>query len=406
MPTTSPGNASSASWRSCAKKNCGAVQCDELAGAHQLGLHAARELAGAHPHEGDAIAVVLVHVRLNLEHEAGHLGLVRVDRAVLRLEPLRRRREGGKGIDQVANAEVAQCRAEEHRRQVAFEKGRAIELLQAVGGQLDLLDGVDEILRLHQPLDVGVARPRHLDRLGIMVEAAHQLLFEVVGAHEPPALPQRPGDRRHVERQRLLDLVQEIERVARLSVELVDEGDDRDVAQPAHLEELARARLDAARGVQHHDRGVDRRQRAVGVLRKVLVARRVEQVVDAVAVLEGHHRGDDGDAALLLDAHPVRPRLPPVGLRAHLARELDGAAEQQQLLGQRRLAGIGMRDDGEGPPPGDGVDGRRPGRRGRVGKRRGGHGPVVARSVGVVNVRVGRRRAVQCASMLGRSRCC
>ena len=32
---------------------------------------------------------------------------------------------------------------------------------------------------------------------------------------------------------------------------------------------------------------------------------------------------------------------------------LDRAAEQQQLLGQRGLAGVGVRDDREGPPPGD-----------------------------------------------------
>jgi hypothetical protein len=31
--------------------------------------------------------------------------------------------------------------------------------------------------------------------------------------------------------------------------------------------------------------------------------------------------------------------------------ELDGARVQQQLLGERRLAGVGMGDDGERPPP-------------------------------------------------------
>ena len=53
------------------------------------------------------------------------------------------------------------------------------------------------------------------------------------------------------------------------------------VAQAADLEQLARARLDALGGVDHHDGGIDRGQRAVGVFREVLVARRVEQVEDA-----------------------------------------------------------------------------------------------------------------------------
>ena len=76
------------------------------------------------------------------------------------------------------------------------------------------------------------------------------------------------------------DLVQQLERVLRLAVHLVDEGDDRDVAQAADLEQLQGLRLDALGGVQHHDRGVGGGQRAVGVLGEVLVARRVEQVED------------------------------------------------------------------------------------------------------------------------------
>ena len=90
-----------------------------------------------------------------------------------------------------------------------------------------------------------------------------------------------------------------------LAVHLVDEGDDRDVAQPADLEQLARARLDALGGVDHHDGRIDRGERAIGVVGEILVARRVEQVEDAVAIFEGHHRGDDRDAALALDLHPV-----------------------------------------------------------------------------------------------------
>jgi len=53
------------------------------------------------------------------------------------------------------------------------------------------------------------------------------------------------GGRGNVERQRLLDLVRQIERVAALAVELVDKGHERHVAQPADLEELAGLLLDA-----------------------------------------------------------------------------------------------------------------------------------------------------------------
>ena len=54
--------------------------------------------------------------------------------------------------------------------------------------------------------------------------------------------------------------------------------------------------------------------------------------------------------------------------RARLDRagEVDGAAVEQELLGERGLAGVGVRDDREGaPPPGLRPDGR-VGRRGRL----------------------------------------
>jgi hypothetical protein len=65
---------------------------------------------------------------------------------------------------------------------------------------------------------------------------------------------------------------------AAFAIDLVDEGDDRHRAQPADLEQLARLRLDALGGVDHHHRGIDRGQRAIGVLAEILVPRRVEQV--------------------------------------------------------------------------------------------------------------------------------
>ncbi len=96
---------------------------------------------------------------------------------------------------------------------------------------------------------------------------------------------------------------------------------------------------------------IDRRQRAVGVLREVLVAGRIEQVEHAAAVLEGHHRGDHRDAALALDRHPVRAGGAPVALGLDLPGELDRPAEQQELLGQRGLARVRMRDDRKGAAP-------------------------------------------------------
>ena len=157
-------------------------------------------------------------------------------------------------------------------------------------------------------------------------------------------------ERRGIERQLAGDLVQQGERVLRLAVHLVDEGDDRDVAQAADLEQLQGLRLDALGRVQHHDRGVGGGQRAVGVLREVLVAGRVQQIEHQAGVVEGHHAGRDRDAALALDLHPVRAGAALFAARPHRAGRADRPAGQQQVLGQGGLAGVRMADDSEGAP--------------------------------------------------------
>jgi len=80
------------------------------------------------------------------------------------------------------------------------------------------------------------------------------------------ARSERPCDRRTFDRQHLLDLVEQIEWVAGVPVELVDERDHRGVTQAAHFEQFDRAFLDAARGIDDHQGRVDRGKRAIGIL--------------------------------------------------------------------------------------------------------------------------------------------
>ena len=114
-----------------------------------------------------------------------------------------------------------------------------------------------------------------------------------------------------------------------------------------------RLALNALGAVDHHHGGVDRRQRAIGVLGEVLVARRVDEVEELAAPFERHCSRRNGDAAVLLHLHEVRARPPRLALGAHLAGLLDRAAEEQQLFRERRLSRIGMRDDRKRPSPRD-----------------------------------------------------
>ena len=115
------------------------VQADRLARADRVAFMPRASLPGADAHEGDAVAVIGVHVRLDLEHEPGHPVLVRLDQAGVGLLRRGRRRECGERVDEITDAEVAQCAAEEHRRQMPFAEGVGIERLAGLPRQRDLV---------------------------------------------------------------------------------------------------------------------------------------------------------------------------------------------------------------------------------------------------------------------------
>ena len=136
-------------------------------------------------------------------------------------------------------------------------------------------------------------------------------------------------------------------------VELVDEGEDRDVAQGAHAEQLLGLRLDALCSVNHHDCRVGSHERAVRVLGKVLVTRGVEDVDANTVVIELQNRGGDGNAARLLDVHPVGHRMLGRALALDRAGRLNAARVQQELLGKGGLTCVGVRNDGKSATRGD-----------------------------------------------------
>ena len=211
------------------------------------------------------------------------------------------------------------------------------------------VDGVAD-----QPPGVGIVQIGDIDRrpvLPLPFPFVQQQVpaLDVVHAAKLLRVADGPVDGRRRDAERVLDVIEQLERIAARAVELVDEGQDRQPVPAAHLEQLSRLRLDAVRRVDHHDHAVGGNQRAVGVLAEVLVARRVEERHAAALQLELQRGRGDGDAALLLEGHPVGGRVPPRLPAAHGARELDGAGVQQQLLGQRGLSGVGVRDDGERP---------------------------------------------------------
>ncbi len=91
------------------------------------------------PQERHAVAMVGVHIGLNLEDEAGDVVFARRDQTVGRLHVAGRRRVLGQKRDQLLDPEILERRAEEHRRQQAFVIAVGVEMRQAGLDELDLL---------------------------------------------------------------------------------------------------------------------------------------------------------------------------------------------------------------------------------------------------------------------------
>ena len=294
------------------------------------------EPSGADLQESDPVAVVRVHVRMNLEDKAGQLGLVGVDVALYGVRRSGRRGDPDEAVQQFADTEVVQCTAEKDGSDlplpVALQIERRVDSLDQfeVIAQL-LCEGCDVLV------DGGIVQPDvDLFALGGLLvlgkEERKAVSIEVVNALESRAGADGPGEWTDLDLQLLFDLIQQVERVLARTVELVDEDHYRGVAHPAHLHQLSGLRLDAFGSVDHDDDAVDRRQGPVGVFGEVFVPGRVEDVDLDILVLEAHDRRGDRDSPLSFDLHEVRSRTAFDLVRFDGSGHVYGSAEQQQLF--------------------------------------------------------------------------
>ena len=256
-------------------------------------------------------------------------------------------------VQQRLHAEVVHAGAEEHRGLLAGAVGVQVERVAGALHQFQLVAQVGQHLCTDLLGQAGGIDGREDGRIlaGEVAAGLVQVYFtgqQMDHALQALAHADRPGHRRALDAEHGFHLIQQLDRVLALAVELVDEGHDRGVAQAAHFHQLDGALFHALGHVDHHQRRVHRGQHAVGVLAEVGVAGGVEQVDDLAFVRELHHRGGHGDAALLFQCHPVGGGVAGGLAALHRTGHLDRASEQQQLFGQRGLAGVRVGNDGEG----------------------------------------------------------
>jgi hypothetical protein len=173
------------------------------------------------------------------------------------------------------------------------------------------------------------------------------IFIEMVNALEQLAAANRPGDRRAADFQLVFHFIQQLHRIADVTVEFVHEGEDRRIAQTGDFHQLTGTIFDAFRGIDNHQTAVHRRQGTVGIFGEVFVARGIQQVHQAVVIRELHHGGGDGDTTLLFHLHPVRFRMLAGATAFHRTGGLNRLSEQQHLFSDGRFTGIRVRNNGK-----------------------------------------------------------
>ncbi len=200
---------------------------------------------------------------------------------------LRRDRVLEESVEQELDPEIVDRAAEVDGRLLAGAHGREVEGVARAVEHRELLDDLGEGRVVQLGAHDGVlerGRPSRAPGRRRPGTRSKRWTCRVRRSNTPRndgPVAERPDDGRRLDPEHRLELVEQRDRVAGRPVALVHEGEDRDPAAPAHLEELAGLRLHALGGVDHHQDRVDRGQHAVGVLGEVLVAGGVEQVDDA-----------------------------------------------------------------------------------------------------------------------------
>ena len=271
----------------------------------------------------------------------------------------------GDGVEQRLHALVLVGRAQEDGRQLLGQRAPAHGLVDQLLGDVLLEDGLGELVgEQGDRIEHGLA-----GRLGLVLQVGRDLL----GAHGLAAVAVEverlhgdqvdhalvlglETDRQLHQHGVVLELVAELLShalgVGPRAVELVDEGQARDLVAPHLAVDGHGLALHARHAAQHQHRPVEHAQRALHLDGEVDVAGRVDDVDVMVRPLAVGGRRGDGDAALLLELHEVHGGAGVV-LAPHLVDAVDPLGVEEDALGQRGLARVDVGADADVASPGE-----------------------------------------------------
>ena len=310
-----------------------------------IDFHTRVKFTGADAHERDTVAVRPVHIRLNLEYKRREIFTHRIDDAAVCLSRKRRGRHLQEMLQENLHTEVRQCGTKEYRGELALAHKLLIELCGRTVEQLDLIEQLclvlltDKLLQLRR-MNINLRRMSKLRALLRIRKGRHFSGRTVVNTLEILSGADRPVDRAGRDAKLLLNIVEQLEGVVRVTVHLIDKGKNRNMAHDTDLEQLARLCLYSFGCIDDHHGRICRHQGTVRILREILMSRCVQNI-DAVAVIiKLQNRRRDRNTTLLLDLHPVGHRMPCGRLSLYGTGQIDRSAVQQKLLCQGRLTCI------------------------------------------------------------------
>ena len=102
------------------------------------------------------------------------------------------------------------------------------------------------------------------------------ILTQVKNTLEMFAHANRPIDGCRSDTQNVLDFIEQLNRIANIPVQLIDKGHNGSVTKPTHIHQFYGALFHPLGTVDNHQRRIDRRKGAIGILRKIFVTRSIE----------------------------------------------------------------------------------------------------------------------------------
>ena len=180
--------------------------------------HVALEFAGTDAEERDAVAMVRVHVRLNLENKTGEAGFS----GAMSMPPITRDLGAGECFRKPSSKswtpKLLHAAAEEHRRGFAREHGGIVQFVPGVFEHFEFLDRPAKGFVVELAANRRIVQSADLHRRAILaadgaLEQMHQFRLPVIDALELQAVADGPVHRERADAEHALQFVEQRERI-------------------------------------------------------------------------------------------------------------------------------------------------------------------------------------------------